>query len=164
MATSFPAEIAIRAGTLPDDIERCADIWVRALASRDGTVDEVAMAQRVRSAFGHPLVRFAIATSPRSGFALVESGRSEPTEAYLHYLAVDPDGIGEGVGRALLADSIAHARQGGFTTLTLEVRASNTRAIRMYAHAGFVAFGEPLAHPLAHYPIQSYRRALDSAP
>lgn len=161
MATSFPAEIAIRAGTVPDDIEWCADIWVRALASRDGMVDEVAMAQRVRSAFDRPLVRFAIATSPRSGFALVESGHPDPTDAYLHYLAVDPDGVGAGVGTALLSDAITHARSGGFTSMTLEVRASNTRAIAVYAHTGFMPFGKPVAHPLANYPIQSYRLALD---
>lgn len=156
-----PAEITIRAGVMPNDIELCANIWVRALASRDGTVDAEAMAQRVRSAFKNPIVRFAVATSPRSGFALVESGRDEPGDAYLHYIAVDPDGVGTGVGTALLADSIAHTRLGGFTSLTLEVRATNIRAIAVYTRAGFIPFGTPVAHPLAHYPMQSYCLALD---
>lgn len=151
----------IRAGVTPDDIELCAEIWVRAVESRDGTVDADAMARRVRSSFGNPIIRFAVATLPRIGFSLVESGRPDPTEALLHYLAVHPDGTGDGVGRALLADAIAHAKIAGFQTLILEVRTNNTRAIDLYTRTGFVPFGAEIPHPLAGYPMQSYRLSLD---
>ncbi len=158
--TTVEPRPAIRAGRVPDDVEHCAGIWVRALAARDGSVDAETMAERVREAFDAPIVRFAVATSPRAGFALVESGRSDPGEAYLHYLAVDPDGTGRGVGGALLADAVAHARAAGFRSLTLEVRSENTRAIALYLRAGFVPDGEATPHPTAGYPMQPYRLAL----
>ncbi|PIO51817.1 hypothetical protein BV502_02215 [Leucobacter sp. OAMLP11] len=151
----------IRAGRVPDDVERCAGIWVRALAARDGSVDSETMAERVRVAFDNPIVRFAVATSPRAGFALLESGRPDPGEAYLHYLAVDPGGTGRGVGGALLADAIAHARAAGFRSVTLEVRSANTRAIELYLRDGFVPDGEATPHPTAGYPMQPYRLTLD---
>lgn len=150
----------IRAGRVPDDVERCAGIWVRALATRDGAVDAETMAERVRVAFGNPIVRFAVATAPRAGFALLESGRPDPAEAYLHYLAVDPDGTGRGVGGVLMADAIAHARAAGFGSLTLEVRSDNVRAIELYLRTGFVPDGEATPHPTAGYPMQPYRLAL----
>lgn len=164
MAVNVPDAIVIRAGVVPDDVELCAKLWVRAVESRDGTVDAAAMAQRVRSAFEKPTVRFAIATSPRFGFALVESARPEPTEALLRFLAVDPDGVERGIGRALLADAVAHAMLGGFTTISLEVRTNNTRAIELYTRSGFVPFGASIPHPLTGYPMQSYRLALGSRP
>ena len=154
--------IAIRAGVVPDDLDLCAEIWVRAVEARDGTVDAAAMSQRVRSAFANPIVRFAVVTSPRNGFALVEAGRPDPTEALLHFLAVHPDGIGSGVGTALLADAVTHAKLGGFQSLTLEVRTNNTRAIELYTRAGFAPYGAEIPHPLTGYPMQSYRLSLQS--
>ncbi len=152
--------VVIRAGVVPDDIELCAEIWVRALEARDGTVDADAMAQRVRSAFGNLIVRFAVATSPQSGFALVESGRPDPTEALLHFVAVHPGGPGRGVGTALIADAAGKAKLGGFDSLVLEVRTSNVRAISLYTRFGFLPFGAELAHPLTGHPMQPYRLAL----
>lgn len=153
-------ETVIREGVAPDDIELCAEIWVSALKARDGIVDADAMARRVRSSFANPIVRFAVATSPRIGFSLVESGRPDATEALLHFLAVHPDGGGGGVGTALLEDAVTHAKRGGFETLVLEVRRNNTRAIELYSRAGFVPRGEEIPHPLGGYPMQSYRLAL----
>jgi ribosomal protein S18 acetylase RimI-like enzyme len=155
-----PDPVVIRDGEVPDDIERCADIWVRAIRFRDGTVDARAMAQRVRSAFDNPIVRFAVATSPRSGFALVESGRPNPTEALLRFLAVDPDASGIGVGTALLDDAVERARVGGCQSISLEVRTTNARAIALYTRRGFEPFGESMPHPLGGDPMQSYRLAL----
>lgn len=139
-------------------------MWVRALESRDGSVDAESMAQRVRDSYASPIVRFAVATAPRRGFALVEAGRADPSEALLHYLAVDPDGVGAGVGRALLADAIHHTRSLGFRSLVLEVRPDNTRAVGIYVRAGFVPFGEPIPHPIAGYSMQSYRLSLAHLP
>ncbi len=156
--------IAIRAGAVPDDIELCAELWVRALAHRDGAVDVEAMALRVRSSFGNPIVRFAVATSPKAGFALTESGRIDTAEALLHFLAVDPRGPGLGVGTRLLADAVEHAAAGGFASLVLEVRTDNARAIGMYERAGFVPDGEQRPHPLGGHPMQPYRLRLTSAP
>lgn len=160
-----PGAIRIRAGVVPDDVERCAEIWVRALEARDGTLDAEAMAERVRTSFQNTIIRFAVADAPRNGFALVESGCADPSEALLHFLAVHPGGGGSGVGRALLADAVEHATRSGFRSLTLEVRTTNVRAIEVYTRAGFVPFGGEIPHPLGGDPMQSYRLALvDRAP
>ncbi|MEJ1230302.1 MAG: GNAT family N-acetyltransferase [Galbitalea sp.] len=158
---TVPSGIAIRDGVLPDDIELCAAIWVRAVESRDGVVDAEAMTQRVRASFENPILRFAVATSPRMGFTMVESGRADPTEALLHYLAVEPGGVGRGVGGALLSDAVEYTKRDGFRSLVLEVRTNNARAIDLYWRAGFVPFGDEIPHPLAGYPMRSYRLSLE---
>ncbi|QIK62866.1 GNAT family N-acetyltransferase [Leucobacter viscericola] len=150
----------IRTGTIPGDVEACAEIWVSALLARDGAVDADAMAERVRSSFELLIVRFAVVDPPHRAFALVEAGRPDPTEALLHYLAVDPATPKRGLGRALLADAIEHTRLGGFESMMLEVRTNNTRAIELYTRTGFVPFGEPTPHSLAGYPMQAYRLLL----
>lgn len=152
--------ITIRPGRVPDDVSLCADIWVRALAARDGSVDVPGMTSRVHASFANPIVRFAIAMTPRAGFSLVEAVPSRPTAALLRYLAVDPDGAGRGVGGALLDDAIYHSRLQGFATLLLEVRDVNARAIELYTRAGFVPAGAAVPHPLAGYPMQGYELAL----
>jgi ribosomal protein S18 acetylase RimI-like enzyme len=160
MSVDISNEIVIRTGVVSDDVEMCVDIWVRSLESRDGAVDAQVMAERVRSAFLNPILRFAVATAPRVGFALVESGRPHPTEALLRFLAVDPDGEGSGIGRALLADAIDNTTIGGFRSLMLEVRTNNERAIELYTRAGFEPFGAAVPHPRAGYPMQPYLLAL----
>ena len=141
---------------MPADIDLCAEIWVRALAARDGSVDGPGMTSRVQASFANPIVRFAVATAPRLGFSLVEAVPSRPTAALLRYLAVDPDGAGRGVGSTLLDDAISHSRLQGFATLLLEVRDINARAIELYTRAGFVPAGAAVPHPLAGYPMQGY--------
>ena len=152
--------VTVREGRVPDDVESCAAIWVAALAARDGTVDAQTMAQRVRESFARPLVRFGVATGGRSGFVTVESGRADPREAYLHYLAVDPVGTEAGVGRALMEDAVSHASSAGFERLALEVRTDNTRAIGLYERLGFVQDGPATEHPTAGYLMQPYALTL----
>lgn len=118
------------------------------------------MKSRVRASFANQIVRFAIATAPRPGFALVEAVPSRPAAALLRYLAVDPNGAGRGVGGALLDDAIRHTRQQGFTSLLLEVRDINVRAIELYTRVGFVPAGAAVPHPLAGYPMQGYELTL----
>lgn len=149
-------DVSIRAGAVPEDVEHCADLWVRALQARDGAVDDAVMRQRVRDAFLAPIVRFAVATAPRAGFSLVEAIPADPAAALLHYLAVDPGGSGRGVGRALLEDAAQRTREAGFTSLILEVRTANDRAISLYTGFGFVPIGSPTPHPTAGYPMQTY--------
>jgi ribosomal protein S18 acetylase RimI-like enzyme len=156
--------IEIRRGVVPDDIEMCAQLWVHALAHRDGVVAGEAVAGRVRTSFTSPIVRFAIAAWPRSGFALTESGQADPADALLHFLAVDPRTPSRGVGTALLADAIEHATAGGFSSLALEVRIDNVRAIGLYERAGFIPDGDVRQHPLGGEPMQPFRLRLNPAP
>jgi ribosomal protein S18 acetylase RimI-like enzyme len=55
----------------------------------------------------------------------------------IHDLAVVPEYRGQGVGRMLLERVEAQGRELGYCKLTLEVRADNQRAQRLYAKVGF---------------------------
>lgn len=48
---------------------------------------------------------------------------------------------GQGIGRRLMAATLAHARSQGLTRVELEVRADNAPAIRLYESMGFVHEG-----------------------
>ena len=61
-------------------------------------------------------------------------------------MCVAPEAQGRGVGAALLAALLDHARASGMTQLVLTVTEGNGTALRLYQRAGFVAFGtEPRA-------------------
>lgn len=61
--------------------------------------------------------------------------------ADLAKLAVDGAVHGRGVGRALTAALIADARAAGIEVLTLDARADNVRALRLYRSLGFTEYG-----------------------
>ena len=69
-----------------------------------------------------------------------------PPEAELENIAVLPERRGCGAGRALLHEAILWAKQQGATSLRLEVRRSNARALRLYAACGFAACGTRTAY------------------
>jgi [ribosomal protein S18]-alanine N-acetyltransferase len=58
-------------------------------------------------------------------------------QAHINNLAVFPELRGRGLGTQLLESVVVEAARLGATELTLEVRASNTPALRLYEHAGF---------------------------
>jgi RimJ/RimL family protein N-acetyltransferase len=59
---------------------------------------------------------------------------------------VAPEACGHGLGAALLAALLAHARQGALEDLVLTVTQDNGPALRLYQRAGFAPFGtEPRA-------------------
>ena len=49
---------------------------------------------------------------------------------------------GQGLGKKILSELIAFAKQAGYETLELEVASSNTSAINLYKDLGFVVYGE----------------------
>jgi ribosomal-protein-alanine N-acetyltransferase len=57
-------------------------------------------------------------------------------------LAVASGMRGRGIGRRLLSEAIAHARERHASHITLEVRESNHRARSLYAAAGFRSVGK----------------------
>lgn len=63
-------------------------------------------------------------------------------QAHINNLAVLPELRGRGLGTQLLEAIIAEAAHLGAELLTLEVRQSNTPALRLYARAGFERVGE----------------------
>ncbi len=71
-------------------------------------------------------------------FARAEGSRAGEL-AWIHHLFVRRDWRGRGLGRALVAASLARARQLGYATAVLNVDADNpTGAVPLYAGAGFV--------------------------
>lgn len=62
-------------------------------------------------------------------------------EASLLNIAVEPTQQKQGIGRLLLDEVLAQASAKKATTVFLEVRASNQRAIEMYQQAGFNEMG-----------------------
>ncbi len=71
-------------------------------------------------------------------------------EAHLLNISVDQSRHGMGFGARLLRHAMAVARTLGARTLLLEVRPSNTRALQLYQHFGFVRIGLRKAYYPAH--------------
>lgn len=71
-------------------------------------------------------------------------------EAHLLNISVDARRQGMGFGARLLRHAMAVARDRGANTLLLEVRPSNTRALELYEHFGFVRIGVRKGYYPAH--------------
>jgi ribosomal-protein-alanine N-acetyltransferase len=67
--------------------------------------------------------------------------RAHPPEGELLNIAVRPDSLGRGLGRALLAALLGRASARGLERVLLEVEESNAHARRLYLEAGFRAVG-----------------------
>lgn len=64
-----------------------------------------------------------------------------PDEAYVQTLAVAPASQGSGLGARLLAELLKEAERRGQRTVSLEVRADNAPAQRLYDRHGFTRTG-----------------------
>lgn len=62
-------------------------------------------------------------------------------QIHINNLAVLPEARGKGLASHLLAEVMAESAQIGVESATLEVRRSNTAALRLYAKAGFTEAG-----------------------
>ncbi len=61
-------------------------------------------------------------------------------------VCVDPQYRGQGIGRALVNEAIRYCREGGSVKLMLEVRKSNSVAIKLYESFGFIPVGVSKNH------------------
>jgi ribosomal-protein-alanine N-acetyltransferase len=75
-------------------------------------------------------------------------------EAHLLNVAVSAEKQGQGLGRFLLNQSVACARGLGMTSVLLEVRPSNTRALEIYERYGFKQIGRRKGY----YPAANQQR------
>jgi ribosomal protein S18 acetylase RimI-like enzyme len=95
-----------------------------------------------------------------------QGGRKNSHSAELKALVVDPERQRQGIGRALVAHLLAHARaQGGIRQVTLTVIDGNTSAERLYDAFEFRQFGlEPDAflHDGRYHAKQHRQLILDS--
>lgn len=72
------------------------------------------------------------------GYALMSVALDE---AHVLNLCVDPDWQGRGIGRMLMQHLLSEARKARATVMLLEVRKTNTAALRLYRNLGFVRIG-----------------------
>ncbi len=94
----------------------------------------------VASELDNPLSLWLVARDAAGLLGYVGS-QSVPDEADMMNLAVRPDARRQGVAQALLQALEAALRENGIRSLTLEVRAGNESAIRLYTQAGFRQVG-----------------------
>ena len=71
-------------------------------------------------------------------------GRGRQRSAYLQRLAVHPDHQGQGLGTALVADSLWWASRRGATDLLVNTQERNGGALRLYRRLGFAPQAEGL--------------------
>jgi ribosomal protein S18 acetylase RimI-like enzyme len=100
-----------------------------------------------------------------TGFAqtgVPQDGTGDGSLGELYAIYLDPEAIGTGVGRTLLAAATDRLRAAGFTSARLDVLPGNDRAIRVYEAAGWRADGEPwdVEHGDHVLPHQRYVRDL----
>jgi len=62
-------------------------------------------------------------------------------EVHILNVATDPTQLRRGIAKALIAEALAQGKQAGAVLATLEVRRSNTPAIRLYESFGFRTVG-----------------------
>jgi len=91
-----------------------------------------------------PTHRFRVATADGNVVGYHVTGRGGAL-GYLQRLAVRPDLHGEGVGTALIGDSLGWSRRRGCTSVMVNTQETNDRAMQLYVHLGF----RPELHGLA---------------
>jgi ribosomal-protein-alanine N-acetyltransferase len=119
-------------------IDGLADVMSVMSRAFDAQFGEAWTAAQCTGVISMPGAQLLIARTPGvAGFALV---RTVYDEAELMLLAVCPDIQRQGIGRALLEQSVETARASGTATYFLEVRSDNP-ARRLYEDLGFEQVG-----------------------
>jgi ribosomal protein S18 acetylase RimI-like enzyme len=152
-------------------LDEAARIWAEATSLRDSDPDipplEVArpVIQQVLDSSPDAFLLVALnANGEAAGFAAVAPDLPDeadaPCLAELHYLGVSPNVWGKGIGKALIGAISTELRVRGFKEARLSVYPGNTRAIRLYEHAGWQRYGDAFVSPLSGKMLQEYRLAL----
>lgn len=118
----------------PRDLSAVLDIDARAF-DQFWTLDERGLRDAIRAT---PARHYRVAGSRRSspcGYAV--TGRAAE-RGYLQRLAVDPTHQREGVGRALVADSLLWLRRTGAAMAMVNTQEGNDAALELYRACGFV--------------------------
>ena len=136
--------LTFRAGTA-EDFSECAELWMRALALRDGTPSDPEMKRKASAKLTAPggILSIAESQSGTHGFALAvdEKPACAARTAHLALLAVDPAYQGRGLGRALLANMTQLLVTDGFAGVSLRVLEANMSARKIYEKAGWKIAG-----------------------
>lgn len=152
----------VRAAT-EDETSACVDLWVAAVATRDGVPESEAVRRRAAEKFDVPRVALVVAVDDGGlgGFALVTDPGPVVTgdlddAAYLSLLAVDPRAQGRGLGRSLISAAVAAAERAGHHRCLLHALDDNAPALRLYRDAGFEPIGSAFPHALSGRPVRAW--------
>jgi len=125
------------------DFSPCADLWMRALAVRDGIPLDPQKRRRAleKLASTGNILSIAESASRIHGFAMATDSTRPGTarSAHLSLLAVDPDDQAQGLGTSLLARLTCSLALEQFAEVTLRVLAENLPARRIYESTGWQA-------------------------
>ncbi|WP_420368421.1 GNAT family N-acetyltransferase [Curtobacterium sp. L1-20] len=155
-----------------DETEACIDLWVSAVATRDGVPESEAVRSRAQGKFAAERVALVVAEEPTGsadagrtgalvGFGLVTapgSGMPEDPDdaAYLSLLAVHPRAQGRGLGRTLLRAAVEEAARAGYARSLLHALEDNAPALGLYRSAGFAPVGAVFPHALNGRPTRAW--------
>lgn len=98
-------------------------------------------AEALREELSNPPAVFLVAVAADSTAVGYAGMHAVAGEGYFTNVAVHPDYRRQGVADALIAALAAYGKAHGFYRLALEVRVSNTAAIRLYEKHGFTKDG-----------------------
>lgn len=144
-----PPGLAVRHDLRPGDVGR--------IVERHGTLyaRECGFDVTFEAYVAGPLARFALERAERERLWIAEradDGRfagciamvatASPAEAQLRWFLVEPDTRGTGLGRWLLAEALAFARESGYETVRLWTVNGLLAAAHLYRAAGFVKVEE----------------------
>jgi len=122
--------------------------------------------------------RLADASAPGGAFVAERDNRVQgvvfwgPSEdedatsatAEIQAIYLDPDAIGQGVGRDLFAAAIADVSSNGYATITLWVLTANARARRFYEAAGWRPDGRTMVQRRPEGTLDETRYRVELAP
>jgi [ribosomal protein S18]-alanine N-acetyltransferase len=126
--------LAIENAAFRDSQPRLSDV-----AKSRGRLD----ASQIREELARPWARLWVARAKQGGANAVAFLLAWHVADELHVLdvATHPELRRRGYGRALMQQALAYAREHAIRHVLLEVRRSNTPAIRLYRDCGFFAMG-----------------------
>lgn len=148
------------------DFLQCSELWMSAIALRDGTPNDVRMKDRALAKLGAPgsILQVAETGADIQGFVLAAEktvpglGRT----AHLSLLAVKPAYQAQGLGRSLLVGLTQTLAREGFTGATLAVLEDNLGARKIYEAASWQVTGggffEDSGRPCVYYSLDLQNR------
>jgi len=133
-----------------NDADEIAALWALANRARGAYFSETSVGVvRERIGAAAAIGKIAEEEARVVGVAILSparenGGRGEPIPglAHLNTVSVNPERWGMGIGRALVALIVEHARQVGYDELQLYVDENNERARRLYERDGWKPTGE----------------------
>jgi len=148
----------------PDDVERLKAIRLRALADAPG-----AFATTLEEARGWPAARWRAQLASLATFVAVRDGvdvglargdrdPEAPECAWLLSMWVAPDARRQGIGRQLIDEVVAWARDAGCERIVLDVSDDQVAAIACYAALGFAATGLTGTLPAPRSHLREHQR------